>query len=289
MDLDSSAVLLSPGTAALVLDSPHSGIRYPEDFGPACSFEVLRAAEDSFVDELWGFAAKLDVPLLAATFPASYIDADRSLRDIDPALLDQPWPGPVEDSAPVRRGQGLVWRLLGDGTRIYDRQLGIAEVARRIDRCWRPYHDALSQLIAEGHRRHGHAIHLNCHSISVAPGVHAVEQPGLVNADFVLGDGEGRTADPRLTRAVAWFLGDLGHTVGVNPPGQGDGHLVRKHGNPAARRHSIRIGVNKRLYMDERTRKLHAGFLAVRRALEELTKFLLAEGKSVVETPRERP
>lgn len=288
MDPDSSAVHLTPGTAALVLDLPHSGTDYPEDFRPACSFEALRSVEDSFLDELWGFAPKLDVPLLSATFPRSYIDASRSLRDIDPALLDQPWPGPVEDSASVRRGQGLVWRLLDDGTRIHDRLLGIAEVARRIDRCWRPYHEALSRLIDDCHRRHGHVIHLNCQSMPAVAGPGSTGQPGLAHADFVLGDRDGSTADPRLTRAIAWFLGDLGHSVGINQPCQGV-ELVRQHGRPAAQRHSIQIDVNKRLYMDEHTRKLHAGFLAVRRVLEELTKFLLAEGKSLTEPPRERP
>jgi N-formylglutamate deformylase len=34
----------------LVLDSPHSGTDYPEDFRPAVSREVLRAAEDSYFD-----------------------------------------------------------------------------------------------------------------------------------------------------------------------------------------------------------------------------------------------
>jgi N-formylglutamate deformylase len=286
MDPDSSAVLLSPGTTALVLDSPHSGSHYPEDFRPACSFEALRSVEDSFVDELWGFAGKLDVPLLSATFPRSYIDANRSVRDIDPALLDQPWPGPTEDGAEVRLGKGLVWRLLDDGTCIYDRRLGIAEVARRIDRCWRPYHEALSRLVGECHRRHGHVIHLNCHSMPAVPGPCSTGHPGLVRADFVLGDRDGRTADPRLTRAVAWFLGDLGHSVGINHPHKG-GELVREQGHPAANRHSIQIEVNKRLYMDEHSRKLHAGFLAVRRVLEELTRFLLAEGKSLTGPPRE--
>lgn len=284
MDLDSSAVLLSPGTAPLVLDSPHSGSLYPEDFRPACSFEALRSAEDSFVDELWGFASKLDVPLLAATFPRSYIDANRSLLDIDPALLDQPWPGPTRDSARVRLGRGLVWRLLDDGTRIYDRPLGIVEVARRIDRCWRPYHAALSRLVDDAHRRHGHVIHLNCHSMPALSGPCSTEHLGLVHADFLLGDRDGSTADPRLTRAVAGLLGDLGHTVGINHPHKGV-ELVRQHGHPAAQRHSIQIDVNKRLYMDEHSRKLHAGFLAVRRVLEELTQFLLAEGKSLIEPP----
>ena len=38
----------------LVLDSPHSGAVYPEDFAYCCPLPVLRRAEDAYVDELYG-------------------------------------------------------------------------------------------------------------------------------------------------------------------------------------------------------------------------------------------
>ena len=45
------------GTALpLVLDSPHSGSDYPDDFGFACALDALRRVEDTYVDELWGAA-----------------------------------------------------------------------------------------------------------------------------------------------------------------------------------------------------------------------------------------
>jgi N-formylglutamate amidohydrolase len=37
----------------LVLDSPHSGRVYPEDFAYCCPLPVLRRAEDCYVDELF--------------------------------------------------------------------------------------------------------------------------------------------------------------------------------------------------------------------------------------------
>ena len=38
--------------APVVVDSPHSGRDYPEDFGHAAPIDLLRRAEDAFVDEL---------------------------------------------------------------------------------------------------------------------------------------------------------------------------------------------------------------------------------------------
>ena len=78
----------------LVLDSPHSGTDYPDDFGAAVSRELLRQAEDSYVDELYAAGPDLGATLIAARFPRSYIDPNRSLLDIDASLLEAPWPGP---------------------------------------------------------------------------------------------------------------------------------------------------------------------------------------------------
>ena len=75
----------------LVLDSPHSGTEYPEDFRAAVPLEALRQAEDSFVDELYGGGPLVGATLVAARFPRSYIDPNRSLLDIDATLLEGRW------------------------------------------------------------------------------------------------------------------------------------------------------------------------------------------------------
>src|SRR5215469_5909013 len=74
----------------LVLDSPHSGSLYPEDFGYCCPLPVLRRAEDAYVDELYGAAPEFGATLIAAMFPRSYIDANRAVDDIDPVMLTGP-------------------------------------------------------------------------------------------------------------------------------------------------------------------------------------------------------
>jgi len=46
--------------------------------------------------------------------------------------------------------------------------------------------------------------------------------------------------------------------------------LVRKHGLPASRRHSLQIEVNRKLYLDEDTREPNAGFARTRDDLSAL-------------------
>src|SRR3546814_857359 len=134
-------------SAALVLDSPHSGTTYPPDFASSVPLAALRTAEDTWVDDLWGDAVGMGVPLIAAAFPRAYIDANRSLDEIDPQMLDQPWPETLPDSPKVKLGKGLIWRMLDDVTPLYNRALSLAEVRHRIDACWKPYHAQVKRLI----------------------------------------------------------------------------------------------------------------------------------------------
>jgi N-formylglutamate deformylase len=268
-----------PGTAPLVLDSPHSGIAYPEDFRPACDMAVLRRAEDTHVEKLYDFAPALGVAWIEALFPRSYLDVNRNVTELDVALLEDAWEGALESDpallSKVRLGKGLVWRCTDDGVDIYARKLTAAEVRRRIDQCWRPYHAAVADAIAAAQARHGYSIHLNCHSMPAVSSSHATEFPGLVHADFVIGDRMGSTAAPALSRHVCQTLRGMGYEVEYNHPYKGV-ELVRRHGDPARHRHSIQVEVNRRLYMDEATLEPHAGFARLQADLRQLVQGLLA-------------
>jgi N-formylglutamate deformylase len=60
--------LRGPAAAAipLVLDSPHSGHAFPDDFGAVVNEADLREGEDCYVDELYAGGPELGAPLLAA-------------------------------------------------------------------------------------------------------------------------------------------------------------------------------------------------------------------------------
>lgn len=254
----------------LILDSPHSGTEYPPDFNSAVPHGQLRTAEDTWVDDLWAGALDYGVPLLAARFPRSYIDANRSPEEIDPALLEAPWPEPLPDSPKVRLGKGLIWRLMDDGTPIYDRKLSLEEVRHRIDACWNPYHARLQSSVDAIHAACGQVWHINCHSMPSVAAQFATDKPGLVHPDFVLGDRDGETAAPAFREFVAQFLKGRGYSVTINDPYKGV-EIVRRYGNPARGRHSLQIEVNRKLYMDEVSLRPHAGFDRLRTDLADLT------------------
>jgi N-formylglutamate deformylase len=232
----------------VVLDSPHSGTVYPEDFRPAVPLAALRQAEDAFVDELYACGPRHGAILIAARFPRSYIDANRSLLDVDTSLLDAPWPGPVAASRKTALGIGLVWRVLDTGEPIYDRRLGVEELRRRITEFHQPYQKAVKEALDATHAHFGAVWHVNCHSMPAMSSVISEEGPGKARADFVLGDRDGSTCDPAFTAFVAGLLADMGYEVKVNDPYKGV-ELVRAYSDPKAGRHSLQIEINKRLYM----------------------------------------
>jgi N-formylglutamate amidohydrolase len=84
-------VLHPPAAPAipLVLDSPHSGEHYPDDFGHAPPRAIVRLAEDTHVARLYRRAPEWGATLIEASFPRAYIDANRSLDDLDPDMLGQ--------------------------------------------------------------------------------------------------------------------------------------------------------------------------------------------------------
>src|SRR5512132_23299 len=92
----SSSVRTMAGSTPLVLDSPHSGVDYPDDFGQACDPQALRQAEDTHVEKLYDFAPGLGAAWIEALFPRSYLDVNRNTTEIDVALFEEAWPDPVE-------------------------------------------------------------------------------------------------------------------------------------------------------------------------------------------------
>jgi N-formylglutamate amidohydrolase len=249
----------APPRSSIVLDSPHSGRWMPPDFGAAVGVDELREGEDCFIDDLYRPAAERGIPLLAAEFPRTYLDPNRHADDIDPELLAEPWPGPVRASGKAGIGKALIWRTLDQGRPIYARRLSVQEVRTRIERCHRPYHEALAALLDAAHRRFGVVHHLNCHSMAATTSVLIEGVDGQPRPDMVLGDRDGTTCASDFTAFVHAFLSELGYDVRINDPFKGV-ELVQAWSDPATGRHSLQIEINKRLYMDEQPIAPNANF-----------------------------
>lgn len=258
--------------AVLLYDSPHSGRYYPPDFRLGAPLAEIRKGEDAYVDELLLPAVAEGAALLVNNYPRCYIDVNRAVTDIDPSQLGDVWPGALAPTEKSRRGLGLIRRYVTPGVEAQAAPLTAAEVQRRIETVYVPYHAALDALVAEL-RTAAPVLHIDWHSMKSVGNEMTPDGAGAKRADFVVSDGRGTTADADLTATIVDALRERGYSVTVNDPYTG-GTIVKRIGDPDGGIHSIQVEINRRLYLDESTVTKTPGTEVLAESLRELTAHL---------------
>ena len=270
-------VVLFPATAPrvpLLFVSAHSGRFYPESFLQASRLDpqTLRCSEDGLVDELFARAPSLGAPLLTATFPRAFCDANRAPWELDPDMFEDPLPPWVDTLSPrVLSGLGTIARIVASGKPIYRRKLRFAEAERRVREYWEPFHAALGAALQATQEKFGRCLLGDCHSMPagyVAP---------AKSADFVLGDAYGQSCRIETTRLAMEALRGMGYRVHRNVPYAG-GYITSHYGRPREGIQALQIEISRGLYLDEVSREP----LGSRARLEEnLTRLIEALARLV--------
>jgi N-formylglutamate amidohydrolase len=249
----------------LVFNSPHSGHFYPGSFLALSRLDrrAIRRSEDVLVDVLFSGVTALGAPLMRALYPRAYLDVNREPYELDPKMFVGQLPAFANvRSVRVAGGLGTIPRLVSDTEDIYGAPLAVEEALERINRVYRPYHDALRRLLAETHVLFGCAILVDCHSMpSSLRGLSGRNRP-----DFVLGDRFGASCMPEVMEAAAAALRQLGYNVCRNKPYAG-GFITEHYGRPSQGLHALQVEINRALYMDEERLEPHAGFARLQRDL----------------------
>jgi len=121
------------------------------------------------------------------------------------------------------------------------------EISQRIERYWRPYHDALTTEIARIRDTHGRVVLWEGHSIrSVVPFLFDGRLP-----DFNLGTAEEKSCSAMLQTRLADVLAAIGdYTHVVNGRFKG-GYITRHYGRPDDGIDAVQLELAQRNYMDE--------------------------------------
>ncbi len=256
-------------TVPIVFASPHSGRCYPDELLAASRLDPLslRRSEDSFVDELFIAASEYGAPLIAATFPRAWCDANREAWELDQGMFADRLPGWVNTtSARVGAGLGTIARVVASGEAIYRDKLLFADAEQRIRTCWQPFHDTLEGLISETQATFGACLLIDCHSM---PTQGHLSRSGGKPADFVLGDAHGTACSPLVTRLVEGVLVGQGFSVRRNDPYAG-GYITRHYGRPREGIQALQIEIARDLYMDEGRIERLTAFADVQAAVTRL-------------------
>ena len=252
----------------LLVDVSRSGREYPKEYRSPLPFTTVHDNVSMYVEDLWAGAPAVGGTLLYCCFPNTWIDVNRNVLDIDPALVDGVWPVKLAPTARTLEGLGLIKTKARYGEPFQERKLSVAEIEERLERYYHPYHAELSRIADDLHARFGRLTQISCHCMS-AVGAPTHPDAGQPRADFCVSDLKGKTASTQALALVVDTLKSYGYSVSVNTPYIGN-ELVRRIGDPARGIDSIQVEINKKLFMDTKTFRPTAGLTKVRADLDRL-------------------
>jgi N-formylglutamate deformylase len=177
---------------------------------------------------------------------------------------------------PGQRETGVVPLVGFDGEPLYEsgQAPDAAEVQRRINEFWQPYHQAITQELVRLLAEHGRAVLWEGHSIrSRVPMLFAGRLP-----DFNLGTASGASCSPELQARLQGCLDDpaTGFSHAVNGRFKG-GYITRHYGNPQAGVQAVQLELVQLNYMDEDSRIFDADKAArVQQQIRSMLRLCLA-------------
>jgi N-formylglutamate deformylase len=227
---------LHRGTAPLLVSLPHDGSVIPPELAARMAPEARRAPDtDWHVSRLYAFARDLGASVLVPRHSRYVVDLNR----------------PEDDTSlyPGRNTTGLcpVVRFSGDPVYLEGEPPGAGEIAARIERYWRPYHDALRGELARLRTAHGRVVLWEGHSIRG-------EVPFLFEGrlpDLNLGTAAGASCAPALQARLEAVLSAQDDYGWVSNGRFKGGHITRHYGRPDEGVDAVQLEISQRNYMDE--------------------------------------
>ena len=228
---------LHRGSGPLLVSLPHVGTQIPAALRDELVPRALEVEDtDWHLEPLYAFARELGASLLVPRHSRFVIDLNR------PPDNTPMYPGANNtELCPTRNFEGQP--IYRDG-----QAPDAAEVARRREAWWRPYHDALSAELDRLRALHGHALLFDGHSIRP-------ELPWLFEGrlpDLNLGTAEGRACSPSLRAALHGVLAAQPHFSWVVDGRFKGGHITRHHGRPEQGVQAVQLEMGWQCCMDER-------------------------------------
>lgn len=228
---------LHQGAGPLLMSMPHIGTALPDDL-KGCYSVVGQALDDTdwHLHELYGFAAELGASTLRPRYSRYVIDLNR--------------PADGANLYPGQNTTGLCPLTTFDGVPLYQpgQAPDDAEVARRLEHYWHPYHQALQRELERIKALHGYALLWEAHSIrSVIPHLFEGELPV-----FNFGTASGNACAPGIGEGLCALAEQLAPALPAVLNGRfKGGYITRQYGNPAEGVHAVQLELAQRAYMEE--------------------------------------
>jgi N-formylglutamate deformylase len=227
----------------VLINSPHSGIAFPEDLKGDYRPELIGKPMDAdlYMPELYDFASELGITMITANYCRWVIDLNR-----DP------------ESAPLyndgRLITGLCTTTTFEGDPIYKegKEPNQEEVKRRLDTYYWPYYAKVQEYLDDLIKEFGQVLIYDLHSIKRT--VKAISKEDF--PDIVLGTADETSADPKLIDIAVKNFKNSEYTFSHNHPFKG-GHITRYFGKPDKNQHALQVERSKDIYLDDSEMNFH--------------------------------
>ena len=227
---------LHRGNAPLLVSLPHDGSEIPKAMAARMTPAARRAPDtDWHVGRLYAFAMSLGASVLAPCYSRYVVDLNRPPDDTSL------YPGQnTTGLCPTRQFCDQPVYREGEAP-------DAAEIAARVERYWRPYHDCLRTELERLRAAHGRVVLWEGHSIRG-------EVPFLFEGrlpDLNLGTAGGESCSPALQQRLEAVLAaqdDFDWVVNGRFKG---GYITRHYGVPASGVDAVQLEISQRVYMDE--------------------------------------
>lgn len=231
--MSAGIVSITRGSSPLVLSMPHPGTGLPAEVAAQLNARgKLVEDTDWHMRQLYGFAERFQPTIVEAQLSRFVIDLNR-----DPAGVSL-YPGQATTE--------LVPTTTFDGAPIWQAAPDEAEIARRREAYFQPYHDALAAEIAHAKAQHGFCLLWDCHSIkSVIPRLFPGTLPTLN-----LGTNSSASAAPTIEAAATAAMAGGAFTNVVNGRFKG-GWITRHYGQPAEHVHALQMEIALSAYLED--------------------------------------
>jgi N-formylglutamate deformylase len=227
---------LHRGSAPLLISLPHNGTALPDEIAARLTDTARRVPDtDWHVARLYDFARALGASILVPQYSRYVVDLNRPQDDVS--------------LYPGQNTTGLCPVVQFTGEPVYreGQQPAPDEVRARVDRYWRPYHQALGEEIARIRAAHGRVVLWEGHSIrSIVPFLFEGRLP-----DFNLGTAAGTSCSPALRQRLVQALeAQEDYSFVVDGRFRG-GYITRHYSDVGAGVETVQLELAQLNYMDE--------------------------------------
>jgi len=229
-------LILHRGAAPLIVSVPHDGTAVPDDIAARLTDSARRVPDtDWHIARLYAFARDLGASMIVPKYSRYVIDLNRSEDDVS--------------LYPGQNTTGLCPIVQFNGEPVYreGQQPTPKEIAQRVERYWRPYHQALRDELDRLRTEHGRVLLWEGHSIKG-------ELPFLFEGrlpDLNLGTANGASCSSELQSRFESTLAAQSHYDHVINGRFKGGYITRNYGNPANGTDAVQLEISQRIYMDE--------------------------------------